>query len=380
MAAFHHPVDGTEHGRAVLVRERLCDLVQQVLVGVPEQGDGPVVAQTLLTRPGQQLVQDRERVTGRAGTRADHERQHRRLVGDLLRAEDLLQQLPQDRGRHQAERVVVGARPDRGDDFFRLGGREHELQVRRGFLDQLEEGVEPLPGHHVRLIDDVDLEAAGDGRVERPLAQVPRVIHAAVGGRVDLDHVEAARAIRRQGHARLAFAARVGGGSLGAVQRPGQDARTGRLPAATRPAEQVRVIHPPGAERLPERLCDVVLALDLGERRRPVAAVERQARRGPTGPVQVHRNGAGHVACHDLTLAVPVRTPRTPARARVPLLPSGPGGVGGISAVRGVADQSSHGQGQVAPHPGGRTRSGENRTCSPENWSAMPRSAGPRSR
>src|ERR1035438_10835399 len=34
-------------------------------------------------------------------------------------------------------------------------------------------------------------------------------------------------------------------------------------------------------------------------------------------------------------------TPRTPVRARVPLLPSGPGGVGGINAVRGVGSQCS---------------------------------------
>src|ERR1700722_16523270 len=140
------------------------------------------------------------------------------------------------------------------------------------------------------------------------------------------------------------------------------------------------MIHPPRPERLPERLCDVVLAFDLGERRRPVAAVQRQARRGATGPARVHRNGAGHVACHDLTLAVPVRTPRTPARARVPLLPSGPGGVGGISAVRGVADQSSHGWGQVAPHPGGPGRRHRPwaRGAPRPGW--RPRTAGPGSR
>ena len=126
-----------------------------------------------------------------------------------------------------------------------------------------------------------------------------------------------------------------GVGPFCAVQRPGQDPGARGLAAAARPAEQVGVVDPAGAQRLPQRLGDVFLALDLGERRRPVPAVERQARRGATGPVQVHRHGAGHVACHDLTLAGTVRTPRTPARARLPLLPSGPGGVDGITPCEG---------------------------------------------
>src|SRR5690348_3526376 len=49
------------------------------------------------------------------------------------------------------------------------------------------------------------------------------------------------------------------------------------------------------------------------------------------------------------------RTPRTPIRARVPLLPSGPGGVGGSNAVRGVIGQCSQTHDQMCvlrPRPG----------------------------
>src|SRR5579859_7967030 len=57
----------------------------------------------------------------------------------------------------------------------------------------------------------------------------------------------------------------------------------------------------------------------------------------------------GAPSCSDAAAAIssssPVtgngRTPRTPVRARVPLLPSGPGGVGRINAVRGVTGQCS---------------------------------------
>ena len=218
VATFHHPVHRAEHRGAVRTGERVRDLVQQVVVGVPEQRHRPVVAQPVFPRAGQQLVQDGQRIPHRTGAGPDHQRQHRRLVADLLRGQDLLQQLTQDRGRHQAERVVMGARPDRRDDLFRLGGGEDELEVWRRLLDQLEEGVEALPRHHVRLVDDVDLEPAGDRRVERPLAQVPGVVHAAVRGGVDLDHIQAARPVRGERDTRLALAARVRGGPLGAVQ------------------------------------------------------------------------------------------------------------------------------------------------------------------
>src|ERR1022692_3077421 len=100
------------------------------------------------------------------------------------------------------------------------------------------------------------------------------------------------------------------------------------------------MIDPSGAQCLPQRLGDVFLALDLGKGRWPVAAVERQRSVRNSGSRRVcgasGLTGAGDVACHNLFLAGEGRTPRTPARARIPLLPSGPGGVDGINAVRGV--------------------------------------------
>ena len=121
-------------------------------------------------------------------------------------------------GGIEPERVVVRPRPDRRDDLVRLGGREDELQVRRRLLDELEQGVEALLGHHVRLVDDVDLVAAGDRRVEGALAQVAGVVHAAVAGGVDLDHVDAARPGRGQRDAGVAYAARVRRRAVDAVQ------------------------------------------------------------------------------------------------------------------------------------------------------------------
>src|SRR5262245_62424108 len=118
---------------------------------------------------------------------------------------------------------MVCPRLDRRDDLLRLGGREHELQVRRRLLDQLEQVVEPLPGNHVSLVDDVYLEPPGDRGVEGPFAQVPCVVHATMRGRVNLDHVDAAGPGRGQRDTGLAYPAWVGGGTLEAVERRGND-------------------------------------------------------------------------------------------------------------------------------------------------------------
>ncbi len=66
-------------------------------------------------------------------------------------------------------------------------------------------------------------------------------------------------------------------------------------------------MHPAAAQRLPERLGDVLLSLDLSERGRPVAAVERERSVGNigTGPNSIARPAGrtGDVACHDLIRA-----------------------------------------------------------------------------
>ena len=223
-----------------------------------------------------------------------------------------------------------------GEHPVGLGRGEHELDVRRRLLDDLEQGVEALRGHHVRLVDDVDLVAARHRAERRPLAQLAGVVDAAVAGGVDLDDVEAAGPAAGQVAAALALAARLGDRRLLAVEGAGQDAGAGGLAAAARAGEQVGVVHPVGRQRLPQRLGDVVLAEDLGEPFRPVAAVQGEggvhactlttrpdettpARPDPQ-PISRHCGGRGD---HDVTTSVPGRTgcgqmwaARDPSRTR----------------------------------------------------------------
>ncbi len=200
---------------------------------------------------------------------------------------------PGGAGGDQPERVVVGPRADRADDLVRLGRGEHELHMLGRLLDDLQQGVEALRRHHVRLVDDVDLVAALGRPVAGPLPQVTGVVDAPVAGRVDLDDVDGPRAAAGQGHARVADPARLGGRALLAVQAPRQDACTGRLAAAARPREEVGVAHPARAQRLHERPRHVVLADDVGEGLRTVAAVQGGAH--PPHPSRAARQRACRV-------------------------------------------------------------------------------------
>ena len=269
-----HVVDLGEHPRPVVGGERIDGGVEQGPVGEAEQRRGAGVGEALVGRAGDQLVEHRERVTHRSPTRAGDEREHPGLHGDTLGVAQPLHVFGQPGRRHQPERVVVGAGADRADDLLGFGRCEDELHVLRRFLDDLQQRVEALRRHHVRLVDDVDLEPALGRAVGRPLAQVTGVVDTAVAGGVDLDDVDRAGSLAGQRNTRIAGAARRRGGPLLAVETARQDAGAGRLAAAARATEQVGVVDASGAQRLHQRLGDVFLADDIGERLRAVATVE----------------------------------------------------------------------------------------------------------
>ena len=274
LARLHHPVHRAEHRGAVPGREGVDHVVEQGAVRVAQQGHGEVVADALLVGAGHELVEHGEGVADGSGARADHEGEHPRGHLHVLLGAELLQVVHERLGGDQPEGVVVGAGPDGGEHLARLGGREDELDVLRRLLDDLEQGVEALARDHVRLVDDEDLVPVPDGRERGALPQVAGVVHAAVAGRVHLDHVEGAGAVPGQVAAAVAAAARGGGGALRAVEAAGQDAGGGGLAAAARAGEEVGVADPVLAQRRHQRLGHVLLTDDVLEGLRAVAAVQ----------------------------------------------------------------------------------------------------------
>jgi hypothetical protein len=152
------------------------------------------------------------------------------------------------------------------------------LNCRQRF-QRLEHRVERVPGEHVHLVDHEDLEAALHRLVDRLLQQRLDLVHAAVGGRVQLGVVdEAARidvgaglanAARRRRDAALPVRAL-------AVERLGQDARDGGLAHAPRAGEQVGVVQPLLRQRIGQGLHHVLLPDHFREGLGPVFAREHE--------------------------------------------------------------------------------------------------------
>jgi len=167
--------------------------------------------------------------------------------------------MPRDRRRRHVLQVELQATRQHGHrNALRVGGREHEHDVRRWLLERLEHRVERVRGEHVDFVDDVDLVAPRRRRVDGVLEQLRHLVDAAVRRRVELDAVDEAPGV--DARARLARAARARLHAALAVQRLGQDARDRRLADAARAGEQVRVMQPTRFERVRERAHDVLLA------------------------------------------------------------------------------------------------------------------------
>ena len=280
VARLDHTVHDGEEGRAVARAERADHVVEHRRVGVAQQGEGPRVVDPVGAGAADQLVEHRQRVAHRARPCPHDQRQHALADLHLLLLAEPGQVGDQRVRRDEPEGVVVRARPDGLQHLVRLGRGEHELHVLRRLLDQLEQRVEALVRDHVGLVDHVDLEPVPHRRHRRALAQLAGIVHTAVAGGVDLDHVEAAGPAAGELAARVTGAAGGRRRPLGAVEAAGEDARRRRLATAARTAEEVGVVDPARPQCLAQRTGDVFLPDDLGERLRAVAAVQRCRRPG----------------------------------------------------------------------------------------------------
>ena len=147
--------------------------------------------------------------------------------------------------RHGPQIELQAAREHRYRHFLRVGGGKDEFQVLGRLLQRLEHGVESRGGEHMDFVDHEDLEAPLHGLVHRLFQQALHLVHAAVGGGVQLGVVGEASAV--DGGAGGALAARLGGDAALpvqalAVERFGQNARHRGLTHAARAGEQVGMV------------------------------------------------------------------------------------------------------------------------------------------
>ena len=229
---------------------------------------------------GQGLVQQRQGVPRGTGRPAHDQIQHLGVGRDAFPAEDVDEVVPELLGRQQRELEVLRAGTDRRQDLVRVGGREHEHDVRRRLFERLQQRVRRRRGEHVDLVDDVHLAARRRAQAEvHALDELPHRLDAVVRRGVELDEVVE----RAFGDGDAVLARAVGltvGAEVQAVQRPRQQAGGGRLAGAARAREEVRVTDAILGDRVAQRGGDVVLADQFGEALRSVLPV--QAGHAPT--------------------------------------------------------------------------------------------------
>ena len=189
-------------------------------------------------------------------------------------------------GADAPEGKLLAAAFDGGGHLVDLGGGQDEHQVGRRLLQNLKQGVEGLGGEHVDLVDDVHPLFHRRRGVYRLIQDGADVVHAVVGGGVQLQHVQHGAVFNAQtGIAAVAGAAVL---RRAAVYRPGQNLRAGGLSRAAGAGKEVRVGQPPGLHLALERLGDMALAHHIVKGAGPPFAVQRLIH-SPFPPIAVNK-------------------------------------------------------------------------------------------
>ena len=212
-----------------------------------------------------ELIQDAFRVTHAAVCRARDRVQRFIAAGDVFRIANLAQQSGEIVESDSAKIEALAARDDRRGDLVRLGGRQDEYRVRRGFLKSLEQRVEGRDRELMHLIDHIHLVTRSGRHQAHVLANLPHVLDAVIRGAVNLDHIDIGTGGDRGAVRARSAGLRRGHVDRGAVEALGENARGGRLADPAGSDEQKGVADSSGADGVLERPGDVLLTDDVFE-------------------------------------------------------------------------------------------------------------------
>ena len=142
----------------------------------------------------------------------------------------------------------------------------------------------------MHLVDDVHLIGADAGRISRLIPQVADVVHAVVGGGVDLHHVQDGTVVDAPAH--LALAAGVAALVVGAVDCLGENLGAGGLAGTAGAGEQIGMAHTVGCDLVLQRGHDVLLTHHVLKAAGPPFAVQCPVHAGtPFGKYYKKRTG-----------------------------------------------------------------------------------------
>ncbi len=150
------------------------------------------------------------------------------------------------------EVVNLATAQDSGYHLVLLRRGQDEDHIRRRLLQRLQEGIESLRRKHVHLVDDEDAVTPHLRRDVHLVCEVAYVVHAVVGGGVELDDVERGASFYVAACLALAACLAICRG-VKAVDGLGEDTRARSLAHPARPAEQVRLRQAPRADGILQR-------------------------------------------------------------------------------------------------------------------------------
>ena len=267
------------HPKAVEIADRLLRLPAQNALhqrgraAVARKAHGVVHRVEVDHLARRALVEETQRVAHAAIGQARDELRRVVLQREALFARDVFQ-IPRDGGGVDAlEAVALAAGQDRRRDLLELRGCKNEHQVLRRLLEDFQQGVEGRGGEHVYLVHDVDALFDRRGAEHGLLPQGAHVVHAVVGGGIQLHHVEYGPLADPA--AGRADAAGVTVDGVFAVDSLRQDAGAGGLAGPSGADEDVRVGEAARLHLVFQGLRDVLLPDNLVKGLRPPLAVQR---------------------------------------------------------------------------------------------------------
>ena len=155
--------------------------------------------------------------------------------GHSLFGSDIHQMVRDDGARNGAKIKALAAGKDRRQNFVRLRCRKNKHHMRRRLLQRLEQSVEGLLREHVHLINVNDTVVAARRRKLHIVPQVTNVINTAIGGAVNLEHIQTAPLGNLPAH--VLIRVKIHLRPAGAVKSLGKNTRRGGLAGAARPDE-----------------------------------------------------------------------------------------------------------------------------------------------
>ena len=212
---------------------------------------------------GNRLIQCGERIPNAALTGLRQHRQRLFVGGDSFLVADPLHARYQFPEIHGPETELLAPRRDGRRNFMNFGRTQNEHHPLGRLLQRLQQRVEGIVRNLVRLVHDEDFVTVARRAVADILPQFAHLIDAAIGRRVNLDHVHTVAC--RHFQATGANSARIRRGAVHAIQAAGHNSRHGSLARAALAAEYVAVRNPPLRDRVLQRRPDMFLTYQFGK-------------------------------------------------------------------------------------------------------------------